>query len=129
MCYRTKKKKKHESAYALFACLCYHCDNALSFAIGLGCYFIKAQKSCSEIPPPHPPPTKALVQLQSNTCPHKPHTGPRNCGGKQFKRWGCILGTFVPQPEHSTFQHRAARASVTAALLLVQDGPMTATQT
>lgn len=57
------------------------------------------------------PLTKALVQFQSNTCPHKPHTGPHNCGGKQFERWGCILGTFVPQPEHSTFQRSSQSLS------------------
>lgn len=98
MCYQTKKM--HVSAYALIALLGFHSDNVLSFSIGWDEYSIKAQQSCTALPPS----LRHSCNCSLNTCPHKPCTGPHNCGGKQFERWGCILGTFVPQPEHSTFQ-------------------------
>lgn len=89
----------HVSAYALIA-LCFHSDNVLSFSIGWEEYFIKAQQSCTTLPP---------SQRHSCNCSlthvHTSHAQvPTTVVANSLKRWGCILGTFVPQPEHSTFQ-------------------------
>lgn len=89
----------HVSAYALIA-LCFHSDNVLSFSIGWEEYFIKAQQSCTTLPP---------SQRHSCNCSlthvHTSHAQvPTTVVANSLKRWGCILGTFVPQPEHSAFQ-------------------------